>query len=270
MNELTLMGILNVTPDSFYDGGEYNSVEKAADRAREMIEHGADIIDIGGESTRPGADKVSAEKELKRVLPVVKALKDYQSVKLSVDTRKPLVAEEVLKYDIDMLNVVSGFENPELIELASKADVYTVIMHMQENPKTMQDNPTYDNVVEDVRKYLSNQAERLVESGISEDRIVVDPGIGFGKTLEHNKLLIQNISDIQNLGYKVMVGHSRKSFLGEVLNKKTDGRLTGTLSVSQFLFEQSVDILRVHDVREHAEMRRVFKWLKPGFKSNNG
>lgn len=261
LNKPLIMGVLNLTPDSFYDGGRYNSPEEALRRARVMIDEGADIIDLGGESTRPGADPVSADEEKRRILPVLESLVQSTPVKLSVDTSKPEVARAALDLDVDVLNVVTGLESPKLMRLVRDYDCEVVIMHMQGSPRTMQENPKYDNVVRDVRDYLANRAEQARSVGVGSDQIILDPGIGFGKTLEHNRKLLTNLDTFKELGYPVMIGHSRKSFLGEVLGRSVENRETGTLAVSCYLMQQSVDLLRVHDVGANVEARTLYQWL---------
>lgn len=261
IQEPLLMGILNVTPDSFFDGGRYDDVSSATQRIRSMEDAGADIVDIGGESTRPGADPVSVESEKKRVMPVLKEVVENSLLDVSVDTSKPEVAEDALDYGIDYLNVVTGLEKPEMIELVSDYDCSVVIMHMQGNPNTMQENPEYEDVIQDIKAYLSNRADEAIRRGIDPERIVVDPGIGFGKRFEHNRKILSNISSFKDLGFPVMIGHSRKSFIGELLGQTVDQRKIGTLAVSAGLIQEGVDMLRVHDVREHVELKQVNHWM---------
>jgi dihydropteroate synthase len=255
-----LMGILNVTPDSFYDGGRHQERDRALDRAREMIQAGVDIVDVGGESTRPGADPVPLDEEKNRVLPVVEELVEETSV--SVDTSKPPLARRAIELGVDYLNVVTGFENPEMVDLAAEGSVNIIIMHMQGTPSTMQNNPTYDDVVDDVKRYLAARAEKLIEAGVEEDRVLVDPGIGFGKTLDHNRRLLRNVGSIKELGFPVMIGHSRISFVGDVTGEPAEGRQPGTLATSVLLMEQDVDVLRIHDVAEHVQARSIQNWLR--------
>lgn len=265
MNESTqsplVMGVLNVTPDSFYDGDEHRRKEDALRRAREMIEAGVDIIDVGGESTRPGSDPVPVAEEKERVLPVVESLCSEASVPVSVDTRKPEVAAGALDRGAEYLNVVTGFENEEMVSLAAEYDCRVVIMHMQGTPRTMQEDPTYGDVLAEVKEYLRNRAQSLVEAGVNPEKILVDPGIGFGKTLEHNRRLLRNVDSIRKLGYPVLVGHSRKSFIGDVTGDPASDRRAGTLLVSGHLMSQSVDVLRVHDVADHVQARSIHHWL---------
>ncbi|MFB6344797.1 MAG: dihydropteroate synthase [bacterium] len=256
-----LMGILNVTPDSFYDGGQYNTSELALEHARTMVDSGVDVIDVGGESTRPGADPISVEQEKDRVLPVVSRLVDTLSVPVSIDTSKASVADDALRAGASMVNDVTGLEDPEMRSVVSDQQCYVCIMHMQGTPQTMQDNPTYESVVKDVKGFLKDRANTVVEAGLDPSNIILDPGIGFGKTLEHNRRLLTSVESIGELGYPVMIGHSRKSFIGDVLDREVDNRLSATLGVSVDLMSQGVDLLRVHDVQEHSDIRRMYEWL---------
>ena len=193
-------------------------------------------------------------------VPVVEELVEETSV--SVDTSKPPLARRAIELGVDYLNVVTGFENPEMVDLAAEGSVNIIIMHMQGTPSTMQNNPTYDDVVNDVKQYLAARAEKLIDAGVEEDRILVDPGIGFGKTLEHNRRLLRNVGSIKELGFPVLVGHSRKSFVGDVTGEPAEGRQPGTLATSVLLMEQDVDVLRVHDVAEHVQARAIQNWLR--------
>lgn len=260
-NTPLIMGVLNVTPDSFYDGGEHEEFQDALDRAREMVEAGADIVDVGGESTSPGSDPVPLSEEKERVLPVVKSLLQELSVPVSIDTRKPEVAAEALELGADYLNVVTGFENDEMVSLAASYDCRVVVMHMQGKPRDMQEDPTYDDVVSEVKAYLRDRARSLQEAGIRRERIFVDPGIGFGKTLAHNRRLLRNVDSLRELGYPVLVGHSRKTFIGDVTGDPATERRGGTLLVSGYLMDQGVDVLRVHDVADHVQARTMHHWF---------
>lgn len=257
-----LMGILNVTPDSFYDGGEYDTSARALERAREMVENGADLLDVGGESTRPGAEPVALEEEKDRIIPVVESIDTELSVPVSVDTTKPEVAAAALDAGADMINDISGLENPDLRSVVAGAGCPVCIMHMQGTPRTMQENPRYDDVVRDVAAYLRRQADRAIEAGIDREKIILDPGIGFGKSLEHNRKLLNSVGELRDRGFLVLVGHSRKSFIGEVLGNDVSDRLAATLGVSVELLHQDVDLLRVHDVREHADVARITEWMR--------
>jgi len=248
-NHPLLMGILNVTPDSFSDGGKFIDAEIAVRHAQQMVADGADIIDVGGESTRPGSDPVSVDEELRRVLPVIRQLITKIKVPISIDTMKPEVADAALEAGASMLNDVTGLRNERMIEVAARHHVPVVIMHMLGTPKTMQANPSYDDVVMDVAQYLRMQAEKAKAAGITQ--IILDPGIGFGKTVEQNLLLIKNIATFKKLGYPVMMGVSRKSFIGKLTSVEDAGdRLSGTIAAVTVCVLNGADIIRVHDVKE--------------------
>ncbi len=258
-----LMGIMNITPDSFYDGGEYNRTEAALSRARNLVEAGADILDIGGESTRPGASPVGVEEEKKRVIPVVEALREAGIDRpVSVDTSRAEVARAALAAGADWINDVWALRrDEEMAQVIAEASSPVVLMHMQGTPQTMQENPTYENVVEDILAFFEERIERAIRAGISFEKIILDPGVGFGKKLEHNREILANIDRFSRLGAPVLVGHSRKSYLGDLLDREKDQRLAGTLATSGWLMESGVDILRVHDVRQHYDLKKVRKWV---------
>jgi len=247
------MGVINVTPDSFSDGGINLSPENAIATGLRMIEEGADLIDVGGESTRPGADEVPLDEELRRVLPVVESLAKH-GVKLSIDTMKPKVAKAALDSGAIMVNDVTALGNPEMLQLVSRTGCGVCLMHMQGNPRTMQQNPTYDNVVCDVRDYLVERADFAQDCGIQRSQIWIDPGIGFGKTPQHNLSLLRHLKVLVDLGYPVLVGVSRKSFIGRVLRPSdplpADERLEGTLAAQVLAQINGARIIRSHDVKE--------------------
>lgn len=259
-----IMGILNLTEDSNFDGGKYNSLDKALTHAEYMIGEGAEWIDIGAESTRPGSKGVSLDHELKQVIPVGKALvREFgKSIKLSCDTSKPEVAEEALNIGFSMINDVTGFTNPKMVDVVG-AGISCCIMHMQGSPETMQDNPSYgDGVVAEVHKFLLTQAKKLIDKGVAKDSIYLDPGIGFGKSVEDNILLINSIPDLQESGYPLLLGTSRKSFIQKITGRQVSHALPGTLAVNSKLVEWNVDILRVHDVPEHRDLITINQALK--------
>lgn len=250
-----VMGILNVTPDSFSDGGLYQSVELAVRRAREMVGQGADIVDIGGESTRPGAQPVSLKEELGRVLPVIEELARVIDVPISVDTMKAEVARRALEAGAHIINDVSGLHaDPGVARVVADYGAAVVIMHMKGTPGTMQHNPTYECVVSEIGSYLKRAVEGAVEAGIARDRIIVDPGIGFGKTTEHNLTILRRLREFKALGQPLLVGTSRKSLIGNVLNLPANERLEGTAATVAASIMNGADIIRVHDVKE---MKRV-------------
>jgi len=246
-----LMGILNVTPDSFSDGGQFQLVENAVARALQMEADGADIIDIGGESTRPGAEPVMLEEELRRTIPVLRELATRVRAPISIDTTKAEVARQALEAGAEIVNDISGLTfDPEMLEVCRLHDAGICLMHIQGTPQTMQQNPTYVDVVQEVIDFLQQQVDRCLMAGILPERMCVDPGIGFGKTAEHNLQLLKSVSRLQrDLQRPVLIGHSRKRFLSKILGRSVDERESGTIGVSIALAEQGVDILRIHDVR---------------------
>ena len=245
------MGILNVTPDSFSDGGQFQLVENAVARALQMEADGADIIDIGGESTRPGAEPVMLDEELRRTIPVIRELAPRVRAPISIDTTKAEVARQALEAGAEIVNDISGLTfDPDMLEVCRLHDAGICLMHIQGTPQTMQQNPTYVDVVQEVIDFLQQQVDRCLMAGILPERMCVDPGIGFGKTAEHNLQLLKSVSRLQrDLQRPVLIGHSRKRFLSKILGRSVDERESGTIGVSIALAEQGVDILRIHDVR---------------------
>jgi len=257
-----IMGILNVTPDSFSDGGRYLKPEDAIHHAKLMLDEGADIIDVGGESTRPGSHGVPAEEELERVEPVIKGiLRERPDTVISIDTRKPEVAEHALSLGALIINDVGGMRDPEMRKVARKFSSGVVIMHMKGEPATMQDAPYYDDLMREVTKFLWTQAETCVSEGIDRSSIIVDPGIGFGKRYEDNITLIRELRVIKELGYPVMVGVSRKSFLEGITGRKVEERMVASVAANIVAMVNGADILRVHDVRETRDAIRVVKTI---------
>lgn len=256
------MGVLNITPDSFSDGGQFNSIERAVGRAMAMVEEGADIIDIGGESTRPGSPGVTAEVEVARVVPVIEAIASRCAIPLSVDTHKPAVAEAALQAGAHIVNDISGLRDPAMVEVARRYQAGVVIMHMQGTPRTMQDQPSYHDVVAEVGQFLRERVEESVRAGIPAERIVVDPGIGFGKTLEHNLDLLRGLATIiTQAGRPVLAGVSRKRFIGMITNRETGDRLAGSLAAASFAIARGARIIRVHDVKESCDAARMIDRL---------
>jgi dihydropteroate synthase len=244
-----VMGIVNVTPDSFSDGCLYLEVDAAVEHGHRLVEEGADILDIGGESTRPGAEPVAEEEELRRVLPVVKRLA-ATGHRISIDTSKPAVAARALDAGATIVNDVSAFRfAPELADLVAERGAGCCLMHMLGEPRSMQEDPRYDEVVTDVRAFLEERLEFAVERGVPEERIWLDPGIGFGKTLEHNLELLRRLDEIVAIGRPVVIGTSRKSFLGMLTGGRPVGeRLPGTIATNVLALERGASIFRVHDV----------------------
>ncbi|RLD16039.1 MAG: dihydropteroate synthase [Caldiserica bacterium] len=262
---MKIMGILNVTPDSFYDGGKFFDLKKAVEKGLKMIEEGADIIDIGGESTRPGSERIDEEEEKRRVFPVIEEIRRNTDIPISIDTYKSGVAIGAIERGVNIINDISGlrFDKNMVNVLKRNKDVKVVIMHMKGEPKTMQENPFYEDVIKEIRDFFIERIEFLKENGISDDRIIIDPGIGFGKRLEDNLEIIRNIDEFKKLGYPVLIGHSRKSFIGAVLGRKNpEERFAGTIAVSLYLFKKGVDILRVHDVKETLDAIKMWEEIE--------
>ena len=258
-----IMGILNVTPDSFSDGGEFNSIDLAIQRIEEMINQGAHIIDVGGESTRPGSEPVPERDEIDRVIPVLtKGISLFPDTIFSIDTTKFKVAKQALESGAHIVNDVSGLrKEPGFAELSSKYKAGYVLMHSQGDPKTMQDSPSYKNVIEEISHFFERKIDKLEQAGV--ESIMIDPGIGFGKTLSHNCEIITQLPKFSKFGYPVMVGASRKSMIGELLNNRpVEGRLAGTLAVHYHSLINGAKILRVHDVQEAADTIKVFNSLE--------
>jgi dihydropteroate synthase len=255
-----LMGIVNVTPDSFSDGGRFFDPGAAVGHALQLIVDGADLIDIGGESTRPYSEPVSAADELRRVLPVVEQLKCQTDIPISTDTSKAEVARAAIDAGAEIINDITGLTgDPAMIDVAVKSAAGVCVMHMQGTPQTMQDNPTYRDVVAEVRDYLRERRDALVAAGISQDRICLDPGIGFGKTHEHNITLMRQCYEFHELGCPLLVGHSRKGFLGKLIGNKESDRTNATVGAALALAVQGVQIIRVHEVRPVREALLAFE-----------
>jgi dihydropteroate synthase len=245
------MGIVNVTPDSFSDGGLFLDPERAIAHGVELAEEGADILDIGGESTRPGAEAVDAERELERVHPVVAALAGGVGSELSIDTSKAPVAQAVLDAGATIVNDVTALRgDPELAAVCADRLCTVILMHMQGTPRTMQEDPTYDDVVDDVRAFLAERIEAAIDAGVDEGRIWIDPGIGFGKTVEHNLELIRRLGELRSLGRPIVVGSSRKSFIGTLTGREVDDRLGGSVASNVLALAAGAEVFRVHDVLE--------------------
>ena len=255
-----LMGILNVTPDSFSDGGKFVVIGKAVEHALQLVADGADILDIGGESTRPYATPVSAQEEMDRVLPVIEKLSKRTDVPLSIDTSKAIVAKAAIAAGAEIINDITAFlGDSEMLPLAVTTKAGVCAMHMSGTPQTMQDDPTYENVVQTVIEFLSERKNVLLKAGISSKSICLDPGIGFGKKTAHNKTLLHNCHRLHALRCPILVGHSRKGFIGKILNDMKTNRVAGTIGISLALALQGIQILRVHDVRETNEALTLFK-----------
>jgi len=250
MNNIEIMGVLNITDNSFHDGGKYNSFKKSLQHAKEMIQEGADIIDIGAESSKPGSDPVADKIQLSKIAPVVEAIREISDIPISIDTRSSEVINNLVKYNINIVNDISSLEDSAMLEIIQKNNLSVSLMHMQGTPKNMQDNPQYNNVIEDIFKYLNDKVDLCIKSGISKDRIIIDPGFGFGKTLEDNYIILNQLEKFSQIGCKVLSGISRKSMIGNVINKPTSERLYGSLAATVLALKNKANILRVHDVRE--------------------
>lgn len=253
-----VMGVLNVTPDSFSDGGKYFSLDSTLSRAEQMITEGVDIIDIGAESSRPGAQALSLDEELHRIMPVLYALRDCGKP-ISIDTYKPEVMREALAAGADMINDINGFRAEGALDAVKDSDCALCIMHMQNTPQVMQDNPKYHDVVAEVTAFLLERVAVLTDAGISRSRLCVDPGFGFGKTLAQNILLLQKIGEIQkSTGLPLLAGMSRKSMIGAITGKPVENRLAGSLSAALLAASNGAHILRVHDVAETVDALAVW------------
>jgi dihydropteroate synthase len=252
-----LMGIVNVTPDSFSDGGLYLDAGPAIEHARGLVAEGAQLLDVGGESTRPGARGVSPEEELRRVEPVIEGLRGV-GVPISVDTSKAAVARAALDAGARIVNDVTALRSdPQMVALCAERGCEVLLMHMKGTPRTMQGDPQYGDVVVEVTDFLAERIELAIESGIAEDRIWVDPGIGFGKTVQHNLELLRRLGELRALGRPIVVGTSRKSFIGKLTGREVDERLGGTIASSILALRAGAGVLRVHDVAEVGEAVRV-------------
>ncbi|KPK57358.1 MAG: dihydropteroate synthase [Gammaproteobacteria bacterium] len=251
------MGIVNVTPDSFSDGGQFSGTEAAVSHGLRLAEEGASILDVGGESTRPGAVPVSAQDEIGRVVPVIRKLAESVPVPVSVDTSKPEVIEAAIAAGASMVNDVRALRADGALQAAAAAAVPVCLMHMQGEPGTMQTSPTYRNVVEDVFAFLAERMEACLAAGIGEERIVLDPGFGFGKTLEHNLVLMRGLGRLLDLGRPLLVGVSRKSMIGTMLDRPVDKRLWGSLALAVMAAERGARILRVHDVAPTVDVLKI-------------
>ncbi len=263
-----LMGIVNITPDSFSDGGQFYDAQNhdpapAVEQALKLADEGADFLDLGAESTRPGAEPVPLREELARIVPVVERLASQTDVPISIDTTKAEVARECLQAGAEIINDISGLTFSEnMPAVCQQFDAGIVCMHIKGTPKTMQQNPVYKDCVSEISNWLNERLEFLKQAGIPHERVVVDPGIGFGKTAEHNLALLSSIRELRDLGRPVLIGHSRKRFLGSILGRDHDERLAGTIGVSIALAEQGTDILRVHDVAAISDALKSWRAIR--------
>jgi dihydropteroate synthase len=257
-----VMGVINVTPDSFSDGGKFIEIKHAVDHALELIKQGADVIDIGGESTRPGADVVDIDEEIKRVVPVIEQLRNLNpEIIISIDTSKSKVMQAAIQAGANFINDVNALQQEGCVEVVAKSNLPVCLMHKQGKPKTMQNQPQYFNVLSEVQQFFKARITHCLSAGIKSKNIILDPGIGFGKTLEHNLTLLKNIKQLKSLGYPILIGVSRKSMIGEILNAEVDDRLYGSLAIAQFSYTQGADYLRVHDVKATVDVLKVTEKL---------
>ena len=258
-----LMGILNATPDSFYPNSRFADLASAIRRGIEIYEEGADMIDIGGESTRPNATYVAVEEELNRVIPLIKALKAAVPLPLSIDTSKPVVAEAAINAGATFINDVTGFANSAMQNLAASSGLEICVMHMQGTPQTMQNHPVYpEGIMAHLLQWFKVRIDQLLKAGVKKEQIILDPGIGFGKTVADNLEIIQNLQVLKTIGFPILLGVSRKSFLAKILHKPTIDLLPGTLSVNTMALKAGVDILRGHDVKEHRDIINITNCLQ--------
>lgn len=262
LNVTQVMGVLNVTPDSFSDGGEFVQFSTALDHAQYMVEAGASIIDVGGESTRPGAEPVSVQQELDRVIPVIEALSGRVDAALSVDTSTPEVMREAATAGAHLLNDVRALTRPDALSVAAEVGLPICLMHMQGQPGTMQLKPEYGDVVAEIKDYLAQRIEVCEGAGLSRQQLLIDPGFGFGKTLSHNLSLLQRLNEFLDLGCPILAGLSRKSMIGDVLSKPAKQRLFGSISAAVIAAMKGAAIVRVHDVAETVDAIRVVNAVK--------
>lgn len=262
-----IMGILNITPDSFSDGGKYNNAESALKRAVEMKEEGADIIDIGAESTRPGAESIGEQEELDRIMPIVEKIVKEVDIAVSIDTYKSKIAEETLKAGAVIINDITGLKgDKKMAEIVSDNDAIAVLMHMQGNPKNMQENPVYDDLIGDICIDLKESIKLAEMAGIKNENIIVDPGIGFGKTASQNYEILKKLNEFKSLGYPILVGTSRKSFIGKALDKDAQNRIFGSLATATIALKNGASIVRVHDVKETKQVIKIVQCIENGGK----
>lgn len=269
LNHVQVMGILNVTPDSFSDGGKFSCFDHAFKQVELMIENGIDIIDIGGESTRPGAIDVSEKDEVARVIPLLKAIKSRFDISVSIDTSKSVVMSEAITYGADMINDVRALQNEGCLEVVAQSDILVCLMHMQGMPRTMQENPHYKNIISDIISFFVQRIESCETKGINKARLILDPGFGFGKTLEHNYQMLADFAQFKKLDLPLLAGVSRKSMLGNLLNRDVEQRLAGSLTAAIVAVQQGASIIRVHDVPETVDAIKVLRAVSQYSKNSN-
>ena len=250
LSQINIMGVINTTPDSFSDGGLYADHYKALEHARKLIDEGADILDIGGESTRPGAAEVAVDEEIRRTIPLIEAIRQFSDIPLSIDTSKPSVMRAAAGAGADIINDVWALRRDGALQAAAESDLMVCLMHMQGTPDSMQQDPRYENVVAEVAQFLQQRIDVAIDAGIARERLIIDPGFGFGKTLAQNLQLLDSLSEFTLFGLPLLVGISRKSMLGQITGKKVDDRLSASLSAAVIAAMSGANIIRVHDVTE--------------------
>lgn len=256
-NDIQIMGILNVTPDSFSDGGQFTQIDNALHQVETMINEGASIIDIGGESTRPGAVDVAESDEISRIIPVLKAIKARFDVAVSIDTSKSNVMAQAIEYGADLINDVRALQNAHCVEVVAQSSVPVCLMHMQGKPRTMQQNPHYDDLIDDISAFFKQRIAVCEDAGINRNRIILDPGFGFGKTLEQNYQLLSQLAAFKSLGLPLLSGTSRKSMIGNLLNREVSERLVGSITTALLAIQNGATIVRVHDVKETMDAIKI-------------
>lgn len=254
-----IMGVINTTPDSFYPGSRVDSVERALQTARQMLDEGVDILDIGGESTRPGAEAVDLDEECKRVLPVIEAIRQESDIPISIDTMKPELMQLAVDAGATMINDVRALQEPGALEVAALTQVPVCLMHMLGLPRTMQNNPQYDDVVGDIAAFFQERITACTTAGIAPDKIILDPGFGFGKTPEHNLTLIKHLRQFERFSCPILMGVSRKSTIGHILNAEAHDRLAGSLGLAALAMNQGARIIRTHDVKATVDVAKIFE-----------
>ena len=252
-----VMGILNATPDSFSDGGYFNTTSKAFEHAMAMIEEGADIIDVGGESTRPGAHPVSVDEELSHVIPVIEAIRKQSDITISIDTNKPQVMEAAVSAGANLVNDVKALREGNAVDVCAKLNIPVCLMHMQGEPRVMQKNPQYKNVVNDIKQFLQQRIDVCIQGGIKKESIILDPGFGLAKSLEHNFSLLKHLDEFADLKMPLLIGVSRKSMLGTILDADVNNRLYGSLAAAVLAFTRGARIFRVHDVKATVDALKI-------------
>lgn len=260
--KIRVMGVVNITPDSFSDGGRFNTIEKAFLHAQQMIKDGVDILDIGGESTRPGSRYVDQDEELERTIPLIRAIREISDIPISIDTNKPGVMQQAVAAGASIINSIDALRQRDAASVVAELGVPVCLMHMQGTPETMQKEPHYNDVVAEVITFLRERIKVVLAAGIVHDNIIVDPGFGFGKTLQHNLQLLKSLPELKILGVPILVGLSRKRMIGTILDKPVDQLLYGSISTAVISAMQGADIVRVHDVAETVDAIKIVRVLK--------